>query len=343
MFQEKNPTTQGIHMISDTADRVTILVVDDEAGVRRLVSRIIERNGYTCFQAGCGKDALAVLEKESVDAVITDIAMPGMDGIELTETIKRRYDADVIMMTGYFKDLKYGDAIAKGASDFLQKPFEHGEFAIRLKRVLKERQMTKALNKNLEKMTVILDGVINALSYTVEARDPYTAGHQKRVTAIAAAIAKELQLSPDQVRAIEMAGMIHDLGKIAIPAEILSKPGRISETEFNLLKIHPQVGYDILKDIRFSMPIADIVLQHHERINGQGYPRSLEGSEILLEARIIAVADVVEAMSSHRPYRPALGLDKALDEIKKNKGTLYDPDVVDACCRIMEDGQMPEL
>jgi HD-GYP domain-containing protein (c-di-GMP phosphodiesterase class II) len=209
--------------------------------------------------------------------------------------------------------------------------------------VLKEREMTKALNRNLEKMAVILDGVINALSYTVEARDPYTAGHQKRVTAIAVAIAKELQLSPNQIRAIEMAGMIHDLGKIAIPAEILSKPGRISETEFNLLKIHPQVGYDILKDIRFSMPIAEIVFQHHERLNGQGYPRGLQGSEILQEARIIAVADVVEAMSSHRPYRPALGLDKALEEIQKNKGILYDPDVVDACCRIMEEERMLEL
>ena len=328
-------------MISDTAENVTILVVDDEESLRRLVTRIIEPIGYTCFQAGCGKDALTILEKEPVDVVVTDIAMPGMDGIELTEIIKSRYDADVIMMTGYFKDLKYGDAIAKGASDFLQKPFEHGEFVIRLKRVLRERQMTKALNKNLEKMEVILDGVINALSYTVEARDPYTAGHQKRVTAIAVAIAKELQLSPDQVRAIEMAGMIHDLGKIAIPAEILSKPGRISETEFNLLKIHPQVGYDILKDIRFSMPIAEIVFQHHERLNGQGYPRGLQGSEILQEARIIAVADVVEAMSSHRPYRPALGLDKALEEIQKNKGILYDPDVVDICCRIMKEGQIP--
>ncbi len=140
------------------------------------------------------------------------------------------------------------------------------------------------------------------------------------MTFIAVAIAKEMQLSPEQVRTIRMAGMIHDLGKIAIPAEILSKPGKISEAEFNLLKVHPQVGYDILKDIHFSMPIAEIVYQHHERLNGQGYPRGLPGKDILLEARIIAVADVVEAMSSHRPYRPALGLDKALEEIEKTKG-----------------------
>ncbi len=202
--------------------------------------------------------------------------------------------------------------------------------------------MTQALNRNLERMTLILDGVINSFSFTVEARDPYTAGHQKRVTFIAVAIAKEMQLSPEQVRTIRMAGMIHDLGKIAIPAEILSKPGKISEAEFNLLKVHPQVGYDILKDIHFSMPIAEIVYQHHERLNGQGYPRGLPGKDILLEARIIAVADVVEAMSSHRPYRPALGLDKALEEIEKTKG-LYDPDVVDACCRIMKDEQNFEL
>ncbi len=329
-------------MISGIPENVTILVVDDEESIRRLVTRIIKPIGYTCFQASCGKDGLAVMEKESVDAVITDIAMPEMDGIELTEIIKRRYDADVIMMTGYSEDLKYGDAIAKGASDFLQKPFEPGEFVIRLKRVLRERQMTQALNRNLERMTLILDGVINSFSFTVEARDPYTAGHQKRVTFIAVAIAKEMQLSPEQVRTIRMAGMIHDLGKIAIPAEILSKPGKISEAEFNLLKVHPQVGYDILKDIHFSMPIAEIVYQHHERLNGQGYPRGLPGKDILLEARIIAVADVVEAMSSHRPYRPALGLDKALEEIEKTKG-LYDPDVVDACCRIMKDEQNFEL
>ena len=323
-------------MQQHTSKNVNILIVDDEAPIRRIVSRIVAKSGYVCFFASCGNEALKILENESIDAVITDIAMPGMDGIELTKQIKQRYDADVIMMTGYIKDLAYGDAIANGASDFLQKPFDTEEFKIRLQRVLRERRTSKKLNESLKDMKAILDGVIHSLSSTVEARDPYTSGHQRRVTTIAAAIGRDMQLPEDQMGAIRMAGLIHDLGKIAIPAEILSKPCRLSQTEFNLIKIHPQVGYDIVKDISFPVPIAEIVYQHHERLNGQGYPRGLKGDDILKESRIIAVADVVEAMSSHRPYRPALGMDKALEEINKNKGIIYDADVVDACSRVME-------
>ncbi|MFH1157213.1 MAG: HD domain-containing phosphohydrolase [Pseudomonadota bacterium] len=320
-------------MNTDTASNTTILIVDDEDSIRRLLHRLIRHNGYTCFLASNGKEALAVLNSQAVDVVITDIAMPEMDGIELTRRIKENFDSDVIMMTGYIKDLSYGDAIATGASDFVQKPFDSEEFQIRLKRVIRERSIHAELKESLNQVREVLDGVIHSLSSTVEARDPYTSGHQKRVSAIAVSIAECMGLPEYQISGIRMAGLIHDIGKIAIPAEILSKPGRLSDIEFKLIQNHAQVGYEILKDIRFPMPIADMVHQHHERIDGSGYPQGLKGDEILLESKIIAVADVVEAMSSHRPYRPTLGISVALEEIKLYGGTRYNPDVVAACLK----------
>jgi len=176
-----------------------------------------------------------------------------------------------------------------------------------------------------------MGGIINVIVATVELRDPYTSGHQKRVANISRSIATEIGLPPEQIDGIRMSGVIHDLGKISVPAEILSKPGKLTDAEFNLVKQHPAVGHNILKDIEFTWPIAQIVFQHHERLDGSGYPVGLRGEETMLEARIMAVADVVEAMASHRPYRPSLGIDVALKEIEKNKGILYDPDAVDAC------------
>ena len=179
-----------------------------------------------------------------------------------------------------------------------------------------------------------VDGIIQAMSQMLETRDPYTAGHQRRVADIARNIAIEMNLTEKQVEGIFMAGMVHDVGKISIPTEILSKPGRLSSIEFDLIKTHPQIGYDILKSIEFPWPLAEMVYQHHERFNGSGYPRGLSGDGILLGARIICVADVVEAMASSRPYRDALGIDKALSEISDKKGKLFDKDVVEICIRI---------
>ncbi|MCD6355757.1 MAG: PAS domain S-box protein [Anaerolineaceae bacterium] len=201
-------------------------------------------------------------------------------------------------------------------------------------------QLASAWNKTklVQDLRRTLEGTIHTIAATVEARDPYTAGHQKRVADLAAVIAQEMKLSDDQVEGIKMAGIIHDLGKINVPAEILSKPGKLSDLEFQIIQTHPQVGFDLLKEIEFPWPIAEIIQQHHEKMDGSGYPQGLKGDEILLEARILAVADIVEAMSSHRPYRPALGIEKALTQIKKDKGTLLDPDVVDACLKVFEDG-----
>ncbi len=166
-------------------------------------------------------------------------------------------------------------------------------------------------------------------------RDPYTAGHQTRVTDLACIIAKEMSLSKEQIEGLQMAGLIHDIGKILVPAEILSKPGKLTEIDFSMIATHPKVAYDILKDIEFPYPVAQIVIQHHERMDGSGYPAGLTAEEILLEAKILAIADVVEAIASHRPYRPALGQDKAIEEISQNRGVLYDPKAVDACIKVL--------
>jgi PAS domain S-box-containing protein len=194
-----------------------------------------------------------------------------------------------------------------------------------------------ARKENVERTRKALGATVQAIAVTVETRDPYTAGHQHRVADLARSIATEMKLPVDQIDGIRMAAAIHDLGKISVPAEILSKPTKLTNTEFSLIKIHSQSGYDILKDIDFPWPIARTVLEHHERMNGSGYPNGLTGDNLLLESRILAVADVVESMSSHRPYRPTLGIDAALNEISKNKGTLYDADAVDACLRLFRE------
>ena len=189
----------------------------------------------------------------------------------------------------------------------------------------------------VDRIRKALGGTVQAIAVTVEARDPYTAGHQRRVADLARAIATEMNLPIDIIDGIRMAAAIHDLGKISVPAEILSKPTKLKKTEFDLIKEHSQSGYDILKDIDFPWPVARIVLEHHERMNGSGYPNGLTGDNILMESRIIAVADVVESMGSHRPYRPSLGIEAALEEIERNKGTFYDNTVADACLRLFRE------
>jgi len=191
--------------------------------------------------------------------------------------------------------------------------------------------------ESVERLREAFAGTIQAITSLVEAKDPYTAGHQRRVADIAEAIAREMGLSREQIEGIAMAGIIHDIGKISVPAEILCSPRRLTKLEFNLIKTHAQSGYEILKDIKFSWPIARMVLEHHERIDGSGYPHGLTGNNILPESRILAVADVVEAMATHRPYRPALGLEPALQEITENRGVLFDEEAVNACLRLFRE------
>ncbi|MBU4355688.1 MAG: PAS domain S-box protein [Proteobacteria bacterium] len=201
-----------------------------------------------------------------------------------------------------------------------------------------ERQRAEAeVQHSLEKLKKALDGTVLAVANTVEMRDPYTAGHQRQVAQLATAIAQEMGFSEERVEGMRVLGCLHDIGKIAIPAEILSKPGRLSYMEFSLIKDHPRVGYEIIKDIDFPFPLAEGILQHHERLNGSGYPQGISGPDIILEARILGVADVVEAIASHRPYRRSLGIDQALEEISRKRGILYDPEVVDICLKLFHE------
>ncbi|HEX5363521.1 MAG TPA: HD domain-containing phosphohydrolase, partial [Gallionella sp.] len=198
-------------------------------------------------------------------------------------------------------------------------------------------ERTAELRKSEKTLRASLLDSIAALAATVEIRDPYTAGHQNRVAQLAVAIARELQLPEEQVEGIHLASIVHDVGKIQVPGELLSKPGKLSALEFDLIKEHAKAGYEILKPIAFPWPIAQIVLQHHERLDGSGYPQGLRRGQILPEACILAVADVVESMMSHRPYRPGLGLDAALGQVAVNKGTLFDPVIVDACLKLFQE------
>lgn len=199
----------------------------------------------------------------------------------------------------------------------------------------RRKRAQQELQESLENLRRTIGGAVLAIARTVEKRDPYTSGHQQRVAELSRAIGRELGLPEDEVEGLYIAAVIHDIGKIALPAEILSKPSQLNSIEMSLIQGHAQAGFDILRSVEFPWPVARIVLQHHERIDGSGYPQKLSGGEILLEARIVGVADVVETMASHRPYRPSIGMDKALEEIEAHKGTLYDPAVVDACLSLV--------
>jgi len=202
------------------------------------------------------------------------------------------------------------------------------------KEITERKQAEAKLKQTLESLKKAVGTTIQVLVSALESRDPYTAGHQSRVADLACAIATEMGLDQDKIDGIHMAGVVHDIGKLSIPVEILTKPGKLTDLEFLLIKQHSQTGYEMLKDVESPWPLAQIVYQHHERINGSGYPHNLKGDDIILEARIMAVADVVEAMASHRPYRASLGIDVALEEIKKNKGILYDEAVADICLKL---------
>lgn len=321
-----------------------ILVVDDEKDILELLSAAIEHAEMTCSTATSARDALDVISRIPVDIVVTDIHMPGMSGIELSQRIKACSNAGVIVMTGHVKDFTYEEIVAQGASDFMQKPVRLKEFIARLKRVLGERATMGSRNRalaelkhNLGKYRLAMDGFVQAMSRAVEIRDPYTAGHQRRVAKLAAAIAEKIGLGPDRTHGLRLAGAIHDIGKIGVPAEILCKPGRLNELEYGIIQLHPKVGFGILKDIAFPWPVAEIVLQHHERLDGSGYPQNLRGEAILKETRILSVADVFETIATHRPYRPARGLDKAMAELNANSGILYDPEAVWACQALVSD------
>lgn len=326
-------------------DKDKILVVDDTPASLRLLTALLKEEGYEVRSAISGELALHAAASELPDLILLDIRMPGMDGFEVCRRIKAQpatQDVPVIFVSAVLETDDKVLGFNLGAVDYVTKPFEREELLARVRTHLELQRLRNHLEDLVEErsaelkqseknLKVNLLESIAAIAATVEMRDPYTAGHQQRVAHLAIAIAREMKLPEAQIEGVHLASVVHDVGKINIPVEILSKPGRLSEIEFSLIKQHSQSGYDILKNIRFPWPIAQIVLQHHERMDGSGYPQGLKGEAILLEARIIAVADTVEAMASHRPYRPGLGVDAALEEISRCRGTRLDVQAVDAC------------
>lgn len=332
-----------------------ILIVDDEEPIRKLLVRYLGTKNYDCVLAADAIEARSRFEEDAFDVILCDINMPGESGLELVRDLRsRNTDLAAVMVTGADEPSIAKTAFDIGAYDYIVKPLEQNRVLISVTNALHRRELevvgrtyrnmlelmvaerTENLKNTLGKLQRTLDGVIHAIALTIEQRDPYTAGHQERVAHLACTIAKTMGLPEKQIKGLEMAAHIHDIGKIRVPSEILSKPGQLSDIEFALIKTHPRVGYEILRPIDFPWPVAEIVYQHHEKMDGSGYPRGLSGKEILLEAKILAVADVVEAMASHRPYRAALGIDKALTEIVSGKGRFFEPEVVKACLAVFK-------
>ena len=330
-----------------------VLVVDDEVQVRNLIKQLLEINGYKCTLAPDTNQARSYLKEDTFDLILCDMHMPGETGLDFSrDVLKQQPEAAIVMVTAVDDPDLASTALKMGVYGYIIKPFKTNELVINVTNALHRRDLeiqNRLYQENLEKMVQerteelqatlndlrkAMQGIIHVMVLTIESRDPYTAGHQQRVTLLASALAQEMGLSEKEVEGVKMASLIHDIGKISVPSEILSKPGKLTEIEFSLVKTHPQSGYEILKNITLPWPIAQIVLQHHERLDGSGYPLGLKDKEILLEAKIIGVADVVEAMASHRPYRPALGIEKALEEISQKKGLLYDSKVVDTCIKL---------
>ena len=264
------------------------------------------------------------LEKARAHGLASSIALPiHLDGgvLGVLTVYSREADAfggdEIKLLEEMAGDIGYGIGTRRTRQAYETSIEERAQQAIRLR--------------------ATLESAIGALAATVEQRDPYTAGHQRRVAELAVAIGREMGFEDDRLTGLHVAGIIHDIGKISIPAEILSRPGKLSTIEFELIKGHAQAGYEIVKGVDFPWPVAQAIRQHHERLDGSGYPQGLKGDQVILEARILAVADVVEAMSSHRPYRAGLGVDFALKEIEDKRGQLFDPAVVDACLRVFRE------
>jgi len=342
---------------------VRVLVVDDEKSIRVSGRALLSAAGYEVETAEDARAAKEMLRACAFDVVVCDIVLPALSGVELLREIRQSAPAvQVIMMTGEPTVETASEAVRTGACDYLSKPVGKQDLlravgnAARLKRVEDERKRlaeenaayrrdlerrvkarTRELEEALQHWREATEGTIHAMAAAVESRDPYTAGHQERVARLGRAIAERMDLPAEAVEAVYHAGLIHDLGKISVPAEILSNPGRLCREAMSLVKKHPAAGHRILAKIKFPWDIAEIVFQHHERFDGSGYPRGLTGDDIMREARILGVADVVEAMASHRPYRAALGIDAALAEIRDGRGVTYDSDVVDACLSLFRE------
>ena len=341
-------------------DHPSILVVDDEQAISRMIARALDRGGYECMEAGSAGEALKLLESRVFDVVITDIRMPGMSGIDLLKSIKADYDADVIVMTGFTDDYNYESVIMAGASDFVQKPLSFKELSIRLKRVLRMRYLllerdniNRQLKENYEQLVnysnqlesahqelkyAYLD-TINRLVAATEYKDEDTGDHIVRISRYCTLIAQKMGLPEETVELIQYASPMHDIGKIGIPDHILLKPDRLTKEEFDIVKNHTTIGAAILEAARSEVlqMSREIALTHHEKYNGRGYPQGLSGSNIPVSGRIVAIADTFDALTSRRPYKEPYPIDVAVDIILSEKGAHFDPEIADVFLENIEE------
>ncbi len=327
-------------------------ILDNLISIKALLRNMIPE--CEVITAQTGKEGIERAIKELPDTILLDINMPVMDGYEVCNKLKTNFATKhipVIMITAVRTDSKSRvKGLEIGADVFISKPIDADELTSQVKVMLRIKKVEDKLRsekdileemvqKRTEKIKRVQENMMLTIARIIGTKDPYIAGHHERVSQLAVAIAREMLIPEEQIEGIRVTSMVHDIGKINVPAEILSKPGKLTDIEFGLIQQHTTTGYEVLKTIDYPWPIAEIVLQHHENINGTGYPYGLKDGDILIEAQIIRVADVVEAMSSHRPYRAALGLEAAIEELLIGRGEKYNQEAVDICVKIFKEGK----
>jgi putative nucleotidyltransferase with HDIG domain len=332
-----------------------ILIADDEEAIREVVSTLLEAQGYSCFTVGNGRQALEALSNHPVDLVLSDMVMPEMDGLQLLSWL-RTHDRDipVIMVTAMHDVSTALEAMRRGAYDYILKPFERDQLLMGVRRALEHRRLiveNRSYQKNLERLVQqrtselknalsqleeSYDETLEALGGALDLKDSETEGHCKRVMVFTLEIAKAMDIEPSHLQQLARAAFLHDIGKMAIPDRILRKPGPLNEDERTIMRTHCEIGYNMLVRIPFLREAAEIVLAHQEYFDGTGYPRGLRGEAIPLGARIFSIADALDAMISDRPYRSALPVQHARDEIQRCAGTQFDPTIVEVFLNIPE-------
>jgi response regulator RpfG family c-di-GMP phosphodiesterase len=320
-------------------EKKKVMVVEDERIVARDIAGQLTDLGYDVVAtAYSGEEAVEKAGEVRPDLVLMDIVLAGkMDGIQASERITALYGTPVVYLTAYADDNTFGRAKLTGPSGYILKPVEKKQLHITIELALSRQHIELNLQENHARVYSSMKGMIGAIAETIEQRGPYTPGHHERVSGLAVAVSREMGLTDFQVEGIELASAIYDMGMVNIPADILQEAGRLEGLRLTMYQTYPLAAYDTLKKIESIWPLADIILQHRECFDGSGFPRGIKGEDILIEARILAVAHALEDLTTHRSYRNAFPLDKALEEISAHSGSQYDPKIVDACLRLFRE------
>jgi putative two-component system response regulator len=330
------------------------LIVDDEPRLRQVLVHLMRNDGFTCLEAGNGEEALAQLEQQTVTLVMSDLRMPKMDGLELLRRVRGRWPDTAVVMITAVADVEVAvSCLAIGAMDYLTKPFHLEEVRARVAQALEKRRLVvenRGYQETLEEKVAVqarrLEELflasVQSLAEALEVKDPYTRGHSVRVSHYSVMIARELGLDGELLRQIELGGHVHDIGKIGVREDVLNKPGKLTDAEYEHIMTHPVVGWRILAPLLGDTPVAlNIVRSHHERFDGRGVPDRLAGEQIPFEARIAAVADSFDAMTSDRPYRPdGMSIEASVAELVRCSGTQFDPKIVTAMVGAVESGRI---